>query len=116
MPRTPAARRSHPRSLTLSLAIAAAIATTAASVHARPLVPEDYYRLIGVQTPAISPDGRLVGFVRTAIVEAENRRQSEIWIADANGGSPRRVSDPTLSATAPRWSPDGQLLSFTARR
>src|SRR5689334_22464669 len=99
MPRTPATRRSRPRIPTLSLAIAAAIAATAASVHARPLVPEDYYRLIGVQTPAISPDGRVVAFVRTAIVEAENRRQSEIWIANVDGGSPRRVSDPSLSAT-----------------
>src|SRR2546427_10240834 len=83
----------------------------------RPLALEDYYRLVTVQAPAISPDGRWVAFIRTAIVEAENRRQGELWIVAADGSGPaRRISDPSLNASGARWSPDGQLLTFTGRR
>jgi len=48
---------------------------------ARPIQLEDYYRIEGAATPAISPDGRWVVFARTTIVEAENQRHTELWIA-----------------------------------
>src|SRR2546422_9985458 len=84
--------------------------------EARPLALEDYYRITTVQAPAISPDGRWVAFIRTAIVEAENRRQSELWLVPSDASAPaRRISDPALTASGPRWRPDGQLLAFTGR-
>ena len=95
------------------------IAATLLAVNAgaRPLAVEDYYRIVGVQAPAMSPDGRWVAFIRSAIVEAENRRQGELWIVPADGSAPaRRVSDPAMNASGPRWSPDGALLAFSGRR
>src|SRR5258708_5391335 len=89
----------------------------AARADARPLVVEDYYHVVSVQAPSMSPDGRWVAFIRTSIVEAENRKQSELWIVAADGSAPaRRVSDPALNASGPRWSPDGTLLAFSGRR
>jgi dipeptidyl aminopeptidase/acylaminoacyl peptidase len=86
-------------------------------LDARQLTVEDYYRVVAVQAPAMSPDGRWVAFVRSTIVEAENRRQGELWIVPADGSAaPRRISDPALNASGPRWSPDGQLLAFSGRR
>jgi dipeptidyl aminopeptidase/acylaminoacyl peptidase len=88
-----------------------------AQLDARQLTLEDYYRVVTVQSPAMSPDGRWVAFIRTTIVEAENRRQGELWIVPADGSAaPRRISDPALNASGPRWSPDGQLLAFSGRR
>jgi Tol biopolymer transport system component len=88
-----------------------------AASAARQLTLEDYYRIVTVQAPAISPDGTWVAFVRTTIVEADNRRQGELWIVPSDGSAaPRRISDPALNVSAPRWSPDGQLLGFTGRR
>jgi dipeptidyl aminopeptidase/acylaminoacyl peptidase len=88
-----------------------------APLDARQLTLEDYYRVVTVQSPAMSPDGRWVAFIRTMIVEAENRRQGELWIVPADGSAaPRRISDPALNASGPRWSPDGQLLAFSGRR
>src|SRR5437660_10102294 len=97
--------------LLLSVFVGQSIAAT------RPSALDDYYRVETAATPAISPDGRWVVFVRNTIVEAENQRHSEIWISAANGSAPAaRLTSPAFSASAPRWSPDGKLLSFRSTR
>ncbi len=40
----------------------------------RALELKDYYRVESIGSPAISPGGKLVAFVRTYIVETDNRR------------------------------------------
>jgi dipeptidyl aminopeptidase/acylaminoacyl peptidase len=88
----------------------------AAPENARPLALEDYYRLVAFQSPAMSPDGRWVAFIKSTIVEAENRRQNELWLVATDGRTPpRRLSDPSLDAASPRWSPSGRLLAFSGR-
>lgn len=97
--------------LILALAMFAAIS----SAQSKRLELQDYYRIEAVGTPALSPDGRRIAFVRTRIVEADNKRVGSIWLASADGGTPAvAISDPAVSATAPRWSPDGKLLAYSA--
>ena len=90
---------------------------SAVAQQKRPLELADYYRLESVRRSADLPDGRQVAFVRSVIVESDNTRQTEIWLAPTDGSAPAtRLTTPAFNASAPRWSPDGALLAFTSRR
>ncbi|HXV59577.1 MAG TPA: S9 family peptidase [Vicinamibacteria bacterium] len=92
-------------------------AAVEAQVAPRAIELDDYYRFESADEPAISPDGRFVAFTRHYIVEEDNRRRSEIWLAPSDGSEPgRRITVPAFDASAPRFSPDGKLLMFRSKR
>lgn len=39
-----------------------------------------------------------------------------IWVANADGSNPRRLTSGSASDTAPCWSPTGQEIAFTSNR
>ncbi|MYJ18408.1 MAG: hypothetical protein F4106_10295, partial [Gemmatimonadetes bacterium] len=108
------------RALLLTVSLATAVLLLPAGLAAqsrRPLEVEDYYRLKSVGSPALSPDGSRVAFVVTSVLEDENERHSEIWLANADGsGEPIRLTSPSFSASNPSWTPDGGHLYFSSRR
>ena len=82
----------------------------------RQLELPDFYRFETVGSPVISPDGRFVAYVRSSIVEKDNRRQGDIWVVSTDGSvSARKISTAFTTSSSPRWSPDGKLLFFVAR-
>jgi dipeptidyl aminopeptidase/acylaminoacyl peptidase len=60
--------------------------------------------------PQFSPDGRLLAFLR-----AEPKRPPQLFVVDAAGGEPVRVTDRTLGVTEFAWAPDGRSLAFVSR-
>jgi dipeptidyl aminopeptidase/acylaminoacyl peptidase len=90
------------------------------SLHAqqpRPWQSTDYYKLISLAEPQVSPDGRRVAFTVTTVVEDKDKRHSEIWMVAADGAAPAyRYTSPSTEASNPTWSPDGSLLAFSSRR
>src|SRR5581483_7357208 len=83
----------------------------------RHLELQDFYRFETVNSPAISPDGRFVAYVRSRIVEEQNRHETEIWFAPTDGSAPAKRIGPVFpyGGTNPRWSPDGKLLYYNTR-
>ncbi|WP_104191994.1 prolyl oligopeptidase family serine peptidase [Cryobacterium sp. Y82] len=47
---------------------------------------------VDFEAPAISLDGRLIAFVRSAVSTPEGPADQEIWVADLDGGHPRRLA------------------------
>src|SRR5262245_46041129 len=76
-------------------------------------------QLIELKRPgavALSPDGKRVAFTVTETNWEDNAYETEIFLADAAGGSPIQLTRAKKSSSAPSWSPDGRQLAFVSDR
>jgi Tol biopolymer transport system component/serine/threonine protein kinase len=67
------------------------------------LVDDGYY-------PAWSPDGKKIVF------QSNRGGQGDLWIVDADGGTPKRLTNDVLYDYHPSWSPDGKWIVFGTQR
>jgi dipeptidyl aminopeptidase/acylaminoacyl peptidase len=64
-----------------------------------------------VSSPALSPDGAHVLFTRSDLDWSKNKRNSRLWIANADGSDARPFTAEPGDGAA-RWSPDGRYVAF----
>ncbi len=82
----------------------------------RAMMLADWYRVNSISSPAVSPDGKRIAMTVTTAKEAENRRHSEVWVVNTEGGEPSRWTAPSTESSNPRWSADGKYLFFNSAR
>ena len=106
------------RKIAVAFAVAAAwtFGATDSSLSAQEpggaLTMDEVLDMVRVSSPAISPDGSRILYVRNELDWDENERSSRIWVvgADGQGARPFTGSEDDRSA---EWSPDGRWVSFT---
>jgi dipeptidyl aminopeptidase/acylaminoacyl peptidase len=92
------------------------------SVRAQPALPrvaptvDQILSLKRAGAPQISPDGRRVAFTVRETNWDDNAYETEIWLADARGGTTRQLTNAKKSSRSPAWSPDGSKLAFISDR
>ena len=82
----------------------------------RPINFNDQLALKRVGDARISPDGRVVAYVVTAVDKVANRGKRSIWLVPVAGGSPTELITSPRNDDSPRWSPDGRQLAFLSSR
>jgi uncharacterized protein (TIGR03437 family) len=63
------------------------------------------------RSPAWSPDGAKIAFARTTATT-----KSQIYVMNADGGNPTRITNTSASERQPSWSPDGTKIAFVSDR
>ncbi len=91
-----------------------AAATGAPAPAALPLQAEDVFELEWAADPRISPDGRTVAYVRTAMDVMSDETRGTLWTVATDGSEHRPLLVEPGAASSPRWSPDGSRLAYVA--
>ncbi|UCC49840.1 MAG: S9 family peptidase [Gemmatimonadota bacterium] len=98
------------------LTVAAALVVTpcaaaAQDVAADRLTLDLYLEMESVSGPQISPDGRQIIYTRRWTDKVNDRRESALWIMNADGSKNRYLVDGSSAS----WSPDGTRIAYLAR-
>lgn len=93
-----------------ALWIAPASGASGATKHALTIADLDERQ--NVTDAQISPDGLSVLYTVARNDFVADIKRSSIWQVDWDGGAPRRLTDDSEMAAAPRWRPDGRSISF----
>ena len=103
-------------SVVLLVAFTLLTAGPAAAQTPRTMSPRDLVLMDRVSDPQVSPNGRQAAFVVSEIDFEADRRRTDIWLVNVDGGDPSRLTKDPASDFNPRWSPDGDRLYFLSTR
>lgn len=82
------------------------------AADARPLDYHDVFGLEYADSPAISPDGDHVVYVRRHMDSQTDRNLGQIWLIDLDSGQQQPLTDGDGSFSSPAWAPDGTRIAY----
>ena len=106
----PTFRSQAPWFLVLIAATLPSLASSQTDAETKKLTLEMYLDLESVSNPQISPDGARIVYTRGWVDKMNDRRESSIWIMNADGNKNHFLVD----GSGPLWSPDGTRIAYTA--
>ena len=74
----------------------------------------DLFNLEIATDPQISPDGRMIAYVRKSNEIMTDKARSTIWLVDVASGRQQPLLAGSGSYFSPLWSPDGTRLAYVA--
>jgi dipeptidyl aminopeptidase/acylaminoacyl peptidase len=80
------------------------------------LSPMDIFDLEWSTDPQISADGRHILYVRNFFDVGSDRRRSNLWMVEADGGNHRPITTGDANDSQPRFSPDGRRIAYVSSR
>lgn len=86
-------------------------ASTAQQQAADRLTLDLYLEMESVADPQISPNGSQIIYTRRWVDKINDRRESALWIMNADGSKNRYLTD----GSSARWSPDGTRIAYLTR-
>lgn len=81
-----------------------------------PMQLDDLFTIQRVSDPQLSPDGKTVAFVITAVDKEANKTNSDVWVIPVSGGAASQLTNSPKHDRHPRWSPDGKSILFESNR
>lgn len=106
--------------LPLLLALATLAAAPTVGAASRPLDAIDVAMMVNVGEVEISPDGTLVAYTlvvpRKPGVDDNGPAWAELWVVGRDGKNARAFVPGKVNVSAVRFSPDGRLISYLAKR
>ena len=80
----------------------------------QPITPDLIYKLIGVASPDLSPDGRRLAFVKSWVDTDSMEERSQVQMLDLPEGVPAPFTQGSRDGN-PLFAPDGTTLAFLRR-
>ena len=74
----------------------------------------DVFELEWVTSPQISPDGQHIVYERRSMDIMKDKRQSRLWLIQADGSNHQKLTSNEVGESKPVWSPDGQRIAFSS--
>jgi dipeptidyl aminopeptidase/acylaminoacyl peptidase len=89
---------------------------TVASAQKKPFTIADLYRIRGIASPQVSPDGKRVVFTVSESMLAQGKTNSELYLVNLDGSGLRRLTVNTAADYSPAWMPDSKTILFISTR
>lgn len=101
----------------LHVSIIACFISLASVAQFRDYTPADFYKTVSISEPAVSPLGEWIAYTFTTVDSNKDYSVSDIWMVNRNGTKNMQLTfTKTEDESTPKWSPDGQWLSFLSDR
>jgi dipeptidyl aminopeptidase/acylaminoacyl peptidase len=81
-----------------------------------PWKPEDVIFAETINDFSISPDGRLVAWIRGEGDKERDERVANLFVTSLTGDRTTQLTRGTASVSLPQWSPDGESIAFLSSR